>query len=310
MTELLASRVLRQWGDYRRTGFVYLPSGGDDLAAAVAQINRDLPGSAALTTAAAAFADTGGPGDRGPAWAGRPDAAAVVEREAGDISPAAMRDAIVADLAKRGAAVTASGVDSVAPGPAGPVRVTAAGETSEYDAVVLAAGAWTPSLLRASGLAAGGYRTKVNQHSVWAVGDYCPPAFCDEEAGLYGKPAAGGGLLLGVPTAAWDVPPGRPPADPRWHERALELATRLFPLLEPGPVRERVTGVDCYTDPPVLSLRPVQAAGPGVFTFTGGSGGAAKTALAASAAAAVALAGPGPSGEPDDVPRVSPEVRR
>jgi glycine/D-amino acid oxidase-like deaminating enzyme len=309
MAELLASPVLRQWGGYRRTGFVYLPENGADLAAAVAQINRDLPGSATLTTAGAAFA-ADGPGEGEPAWAGPADADAVVEHEAGDISPAAMRDAVVADLAKRGATVAASSVVTVAAGPAGPVRVTAAGQASEHDAVVLAAGAWTPGLLRASGLPADGYRTKLNQHSVWAVGGYCPPAFCDEEAGLYGKPAAGGGLLLGVPTTAWDVPPGRSPADPRWHERALELATRLFPRLRPGPVRARVTGVDCYTDPPVLSLRPVQTAGPGVFTFTGGSGGAAKTALAASAVAAAALTGSGPFGEPEDLPRVSPEVRR
>jgi glycine/D-amino acid oxidase-like deaminating enzyme len=310
MAELLASPVLRQWGGYRRTGFVYLPENGADLAAAVAQINRDLPGSAALTTAGAAFAAVAGPGEGGPAWAGPPDAAAVVEREAGDISPAAMRDAVVADLARRGGTVTRAPMDSIAVGPAGPVRVTAAGQTSEYDAVVLATGAWTPGLLRASGLPAGGYRTKSIQYSVWAAGAWRPAAFCDEAAGLYGKPAAAGGLLLGVPTTAWDVPPGRSPADPRWHDQALELATRLFPLLRPGPVRARVSAVDCYTDPPVLSLRPVPAAGPGVFTFTGGSGGAAKTALAASAEAAAALAGSGPPREPGDMPRAPEDLRR
>jgi glycine/D-amino acid oxidase-like deaminating enzyme len=194
-------------------------------------------------------------------------------------------------------------MDSVTAGRAGPLLVSAAGHVSEHDVVVLAGGAWTAGLLRASGLPAAGYRTKSIQYGVWAVGEYCPPAFCDARTGLYGKPAAGGGLLLGVPTDGWDVPPGHRPTEPRWHERALALATGFFPRLRPGPLTAEVSAADCYCDPPVLALRPVRA---GVFTFTGGSGGAAKTALAASALAAETLIRTGTA----DIPRDSRDVHR
>ncbi len=307
LAELLASPVLRQWGDFRQSRFVYLPDDGDDLAAAVAQIEHYLPGSAALATAGAAFEDAAaaGPRYRDPAWAGRPDAVAVVERQAGYISPARMRDAVLADLARRGVSIASASLDAVNVRPAGPVRITSAAVTSEYDQVVLAAGAWTPALLRANDLPADGYRTKSIQYSVYPPGEWCPPSFADDATGLYGKPTADGGLLLGVPTTGWHVPPGRPPADPRYDRQALDLATRLFPRLRLGPARSRVCAVDCYCDPPVLSLRPVRAAGPGLFTFTGGSGGAAKTVLAASAQAAAALAGAGPVSWSAGAPRIS-----
>jgi glycine/D-amino acid oxidase-like deaminating enzyme len=293
MAELLASPVLRQWGDYRQTGFVYLPGDEDDLATAVAQIEQYLPGSAAIATAGSAFENAGGAGsgDLGPAWAGPPGAVAVVERQAGYIAPARMRDALLADLVRRGGTVVDTSLDAVKVPPAGPVRISSAAVNSEYDKVVLAAGAWTPGLLRANGLPAGGYRTKSIQYIVYSSAGWCPGSFADEATGLYGKPTADGGLLLGVPTTGWHAPPGRPAADPQWDEQALALATRLFPRLRLGPARTRVCAADCYCDPPVLSLRPVQAAAPGLFTFTGGSGSAAKTVLAASTQAAAALAG-------------------
>lgn len=296
VAELLASPVLRRWGGYRQTGFVYLPGDSDGLAGAVAELERHLPGSAALTTAGAAFAGelATGPDDAGASWAGREDAPAVVERLAGSIVPGRLRDAVLADLAGRaGVTVGDAPLRGVRLSAAGPARVTSAAGVREYDRVVLAAGAWTPGLLRASGLPAGGYRTKVISYSVCPVGGWCPPPFADDATGLYGKPAAGGGLLLGVPTSRWDLPPGQPPADPRWQERARELAAALFPRLRLGPARTTVTAVDCYCDPPVLSLRPVPADRPGLYTFTGGSGGAAKTALAASDRAAAVLAGTG-----------------
>jgi glycine/D-amino acid oxidase-like deaminating enzyme len=316
MAELLASPVLRAWGDYRQTGFVYLPGGAEDqpgseepghagqpegsissngLAGAIAEIESHLPGSAELTTAGAAFGDAAGPGESaelGPVWAGPPDAIAVVERQAGYISPARLRDAVLADLARRGVAITPAPLTALLAPPAGPVRVTSAAATTEHDQVVLASGAWTPGLLRAIGLPANGYRTKSVEYGIYPVDRYCPPSFADAATGLYGKPAAGG-LLLGVPTTGWDVPPGRPAADLRWHERAVELAARLFPRLRLGPAIVRVSAVDCYCEPPVLCLRPVTAGQPGLCTFTGGSGGAVKTVLAASREAAAALSEPG-----------------
>jgi glycine/D-amino acid oxidase-like deaminating enzyme len=318
MAELLASPVLRAWGDYRRTGFVYLPGGdgqsggagdpggGESLAAAVAEIERQLPGSAELTTAGAAFQAAAGPGGagrgggQGRVWAGPPDAVAVVERQSGYLSPARLRDAVLTDLDRLGGTIAAAALTALRAPPAGrpaPVRVTSAGTTTEHDRVVLAAGAWTAGLLSELGLPAAGYRTKTIEYGIYPVGRYCPPGFADVATGLFGKPAEGG-LLLGVPTTGWDVPPGGPAADPRCHERALELAALLFPRLRLGPALVRMCGVDCYCDPPVLCLRPVAADLPGVLTFTGGSGGAAKTVLAASRQAAAELCEPGPLAEP------------
>ncbi|HEY7143970.1 MAG TPA: FAD-binding oxidoreductase [Streptosporangiaceae bacterium] len=285
LAELLASPLLREWAGYQQTGFVYLPGPDEDLAAGVGEVERALPGSAAVVPAAAAF---GGP-QRGPDG-GPPGGSAVVERQAGFISPDGLRAAVLADLAGR------PGV-TLLPGSAGRVEVTGNGQVRtvvdgsarEHDAAVLAGGAWTARLLSRSGLPADGYRTKSIQAGVYAAGEWRPIPFSDEVTGLYGKPVDGGGLMLGVPTTEWDVPPGLPPVTPAWHEQAARLAAARFPLLRLGPLRTEVTGADCYCDPPVLMLRPVAAAG-GMYTFTGGSGGSVKTALAASSRAAAALA--------------------
>jgi hypothetical protein len=89
-----------------------------------------------------------------------------------------------------------------------------------------------------------------------------------------------------VPTTEWDVPPGAGRVTSSWHDQALRLAARCFPLLKLGRVRQRVAAADCYCDPPVLTLREIVGPAPRLFTFTGGSGGCAKSALAASQRAA------------------------
>ncbi len=270
LAELLASRLLRQWADYRETGFAYLRGAGADLAGEIAEIERELPGSAELTTPAEVFPTE----DGRPGWTGERPGVVVRERRAGYISPAALRKAVIADLAGRpGARVRQAALDS-------------ARTASGYDAVVLAAGAWTTRLLRALEMPTGAYRTRSIQYAVYDAGSWRPPGFADEQTGLYGRPTADGGLLLGVPTTEWDVPPGATPVTGSWHDRALQLAVGCFPLLKLGHARQRVSAADCYCEPPVLALREVA---PGMFTFTGGSGGGAKSALAASECAAAEL---------------------
>jgi glycine/D-amino acid oxidase-like deaminating enzyme len=289
LVELLASPVLRDWASYRQTGFAYLraepadgpASGPAEIERAVAEIERALPGSAELTSPAEAFGDQAD----GPGWAGDEagdgDGARVVvrERRAGYTSPGRLRDAVLADLAARSCAVLRDATLDSAAG-------SADGNTAGYDAVVLAAGAWTPALLRASGRPADGYRTRSIQYTVYDAGPVRPTAFADERTGLYGLPTADGGLLLGLPTTEWDVPPGAAEATLSLHEAAARLAAGCFPRLKLGEARQRVAGVDCYCDPPVLALREVSGQPPRLFTFTGGSGGAAKSALAASLRAA------------------------
>lgn len=282
LIELLGSAVLRRWAGYRQAGSVYLRETDENLAAEVAEIEHVLPGSAELMTAEAALA--GPPRDRG---AGQPAGRAVVERQAGYLAPAQLRDAILADLSGRPRATLHAGaLDAVAVTSAGPVRSVVEGQAREYDAVVLAVGAWTPEFLRRTGFPAGAYRTKSIQFGVYGTGEWRPPPFVDETTGLYGKPTADGGLLLGVPTTEWDVPPGRPPLTPAWHERAASLAVGRLPLLRLGALRSQLSGADCYCEPPVLALREVADSGRHLLTFTGGSGGSVKTALAASARAA------------------------
>jgi glycine/D-amino acid oxidase-like deaminating enzyme len=274
LTELLASRVLLRWAGYHETGFAYLRETGGDLAAELAEIERALPGSAELTSPADAF--LGADGQAG--WAGEEPDVVVRERRAGYISPAGLRQALITDLAARpGARVHRAVLD-------------VAGTMRDYDAVVLAAGAWTPGLLRALGRPAGAYRTKAIQYAVYDAGPWRPPGFSDERTGLYGRPTDDGGLLLGVPTTEWDVPPGATLVTRSWHDLAVRLAARRFPLLKLGQARRRISAADCYCDPPVLTLREVEGlTTPRLFTFTGGSGGCAKSALAASQRAASQL---------------------
>jgi glycine/D-amino acid oxidase-like deaminating enzyme len=275
LAELLASPVLRRWSCYRQTGFAYLREDGADLHADLAEIERELPGSAEVISPAEAF----GARDGGPGWTGAGSAVVVRERSAGCTSPARLRDAALADLAARPEArVRRVPLDRL-------TTVTADG----YDVVVLATGAWTPDLLRACGMPADGYRTKFIQYTVYDAAPTRLPAFCDDRTGLYGLPTSDGALLLGLPTADWDVPPGHVPTNRDLHDRARRLASGCFPGLKLGPARLRAGAADCYCDRPVLALRRVSGSPPGLFTFTGGSGGSAKSALAASRRAAAEL---------------------
>jgi glycine/D-amino acid oxidase-like deaminating enzyme len=293
MVELLASRTLRQWSDYRPAHVVNLRRTAAGLDAALAEIELMLPGSAWLADADDL---------RRAGWADLHDGAvAVVERSAGYTSPARWRHAVLADLRRRveGRRVE---VTAVTPRDDGTLHCTTTGGIREYDAVVVAAGAWTAALLRASGLPAQatGYRTKSIQYALHQVRGWCPPQFVDEVTGLYGRPTAGGELLLGLPTELWDVDPDRPPTTPQLLEDAARLAAARFPRLRLGPVTAMVGSADCYAEQPVLSLRPViSTAGLGhrLFTFSGGAGGSVKTALAASQRAAIQLAEPDPFSE-------------
>ncbi len=153
------------------------------------------------------------------------------------------------------------------------------------DLVVVAAGAWTPGLLRAAGLPTT-LRTKHIQYAHLRTGRADLPCFVDETSGLYGRPAGPGRVLLGLPSDRWDVDPPAPAPDTGLAARVLAVAARRLPGLDPRPDGPPVSAADCYSDPPGLALRAVAGT---VHTFTGGSGGAAKTVLAASRLAATAL---------------------
>jgi len=284
MAELLASPTLRQWADYRQGGSVYLRHSAVGLGPEVADIERMLPGSVRLAPAAELARD---------GWAGLPAGAmAVRERCAGHTSPARLRDSVLADGAvRRRVAVADGAVAAITPTGTGTVTVSRgpAGQSREYDVVVVAAGAWTAALLRSCGLPAGGFRTKSIQYAVYPAGDWRPPQFVDEVTGLYGRPTDDGGLLLGLPTDQWDVDPDRPPSTPALPEAAVRLARDRFPRLRIGPATRTVGSADCYADQPILSLRPVTDTEHQLFTFSGGAGGSVKTALAASHRAATQL---------------------
>jgi glycine/D-amino acid oxidase-like deaminating enzyme len=204
----------------------------------------------------------------------------MLERLAGYLSPHRLRDAVLADGAvRRRVSVLAGAVTAVRPD--GTVESTVDGRRG-YDVVVLAAGAWTPALLRTAGLPAGGLRTKSIQYAVHPVDGWRPSQFVDEVTGLFGRPTSDGGLLLGLPTDLWQVDPDRPPTTPALLDSAARLASARFPRLRLGPAAVRVGAADCYGEPPFLALRPVPHPTHRVFTFSGGAGGSAKTALAAS----------------------------
>lgn len=284
MVELLASRTLRRWAEFHPVESVYLRRDAAGLADAAADIELLLPGSAELA----------GPAElerRG--WAGvHAGATAVRERLAGYLSPARLRDAVLGeDAVRRRVSVLEGPLGALTPREDGTLHCEVAGRGRDHDLVVLAVGPWTPAVLRAGGLPAAGYRTKSIQYAVHPVGDWRPPQFVDEVTGLFGRPTADGGLLLGLPTEQWEVAPDRPPVTPALRDSAGRLARARFPALRLGPAGAQVGGCDCYAGQPGLSLRRVVDTH-ALFTFTGGAGGAAKTALAASHRAAVQLVAP------------------
>lgn len=287
MIELLGDDRLRDWAGYLESGSVYRPLQPAGLESAAAELNARLPGSAELLSAEQLH-------DRG--WSMSPDELAedgplaLAERQAGSLNPERLRGRVLADLAgRRGVRVLDEGpVDQLEPG-----SFRLAGATHGCDLLVLAAGAWTPALLRASGWDSAGLSTKAIQYTVFAVDDWQPGTFVDEVTGLYGKTAERG-MLVGLPTQAWDIDPDSPPSDPALSQKVFELAGSRFHRLRLQAGAQPVVAPDCYSDDSVLALRPVPGTGDRVFTFTGGSGGAAKLALAASARAAGQLAGGGP----------------
>jgi lysine/ornithine N-monooxygenase/glycine/D-amino acid oxidase-like deaminating enzyme len=304
LAELRGSQVLRRWSEYAEVGSVYVRDREPD-AGMLAAIGRELPGSVELH-----------PGPQLAGWRGLPaGTVAVRERHAGHVSPQALRQALLRDLAGRpGVTVEAATVRGVQVGAGGAARCrTADGRLLRYDLLVLAAGRWTPRLLERSGLPGGALCTKSVQYTVYETGGALPPPFVDETTGIYGRPLPGSRLLLGLPAQLWLVDPDRPPATPHLHRRAAELAAERLPGLRLGPAVRAVAAADCYAvsamtattattaitpdagaapaDPATLSLRPVGGTGGRILTFSGGSGGSIKTALAASLRAATQLAG-------------------
>jgi glycine/D-amino acid oxidase-like deaminating enzyme len=283
LAELRCSPVLRSWADYRETGAVYLCRARDALDGELHEIDERLPGSVRLATA--------GELER-MGWAGLPaGVVGVVERSAGHIAAGRLRAALLADLADRPEVRVVRASAGVVVHAGGGVTTTVAGERRAHDVAVLATGAWTPEVLRASGLSVTGLRTKAIRCATFAVAGRAPVPFADETSGLYGTPTADGRLLLGIATHAWDVEPGRREACATPTAAIARLAAARLPRLRLGRVLRTVDATDCYGDPPVLALRAVAGEDGAVWTFTGGSGGSVKTALAASREAAEQLLG-------------------
>jgi glycine/D-amino acid oxidase-like deaminating enzyme len=280
LAEIRDSPVLRAWTGYQEIGSLYLSAPAPDLAERANAINRVLPDSAELLDAEHLT--------RAYQWRGLPETTvAVLERSAGWVSPAAFRDAILTELSGAGTRIRTAPVSSVR---SDPLIVLADGTVLHYDAVVLAAGSWTPQLLLRSAMPLQGLRIRKIQYGIHPVRWPGLGAFVDHLSGLYGRPYGRDGFLLGLPSRGPDLDPaadpGSPPIDADLVAQVAAFAGRCLgggpPL--PPPVRV-VCACDCYHDEPGLVLR----GGPAVFTFTGGSGGAAKTVLAQSRAAATTL---------------------
>ena len=284
MIELLGDDRLRDWAGYLESGSIYRPLEPAGLESAAAELDARLPGSVELLSAEQL---------EGRGWLMSPDELAgdgplaLAERQAGSLDPDRLRGRVLADLAGR-RQVRVLDEGPVEKLESGGFRL--AGVAHSCDLLVLAAGAWTPALLRASGWDSDGLSTKAIQYTVFGVDDWQPGTFVDEVSGLYGKTAATG-MLVGLPTQAWNIDPDAPPPNPELSQQVFELASSRFPRLRLRAGAQPVVAPDCYSADSLLALRPVAGTGDQVFTFTGGSGGAAKLVLAASARAAGQLAG-------------------
>ncbi|WBC07685.1 FAD-binding oxidoreductase [Micromonospora sp. WMMA1947] len=260
LAELLADSSLATAAGWRRTGSLYLL----DAASAAG-----VDGAETLTGDEVA---------RRFGFAGLPDGTVGIwEDRAGYLEPDRLRRTVLRGLGRTEPTPVARLGDGV-------VELVD-GRRLTGDLVVVAAGAWTPRLLRAAGMPAT-LRTKHIQYARYATRRDDLPCFVDESSGLYGRPAGPGRVLLGLPSDRWDVDPPAPEPDAALAARVPTVAARRLPGLDPRPAGSPVSAADCYSEPAGLALRHVTGA---VHTFTGGSGGAAKTVLAASRLAATAL---------------------
>ncbi|HEY1574699.1 MAG TPA: FAD-dependent oxidoreductase [Pseudonocardiaceae bacterium] len=267
LVELLGDATLRELAGYRAVGSVFLLPPGTDPGESLRVVDARLPGSAAVLTGAEldAYPFRGLPAGT----------VAVAERCGGQLSPERLRTAVLGLVRGTIRATPVAGVTDT-----GQLRL-ADGSTHGYDAVVVAAGAWTPTLLAGTA-----FRTKQIQYSVYPDELAGLGVFDDTISGLYGMPAGESRFLLGLPCDRWDIDPAGVRPDLALVDRVADTARTVLGVELGRPIRT-VAAFDCYSDPPGLTLRPTSA--PSVFTFTGGSGGAAKTALAASRLAAAAL---------------------
>ena len=222
---------------------------------------------------------------RAAGWAGLDDTVVgIAETRAGYLSPARLRGSVMADLAQRGISMLAPGlVEHLGDG-----EITLAGQRLGFDVVVIAAGAWTPSLLAASGHDVGGLTTKGIQYTLHRADGVPATAFVDDLSDLFGRPTPDG-VLLGLPTQAWHISPAGLPVDPALSARAAALAAYRFPGMTLQSASTPTTAVDCYAPDYRLELRPVAGSDGRLLTFSGGSGGSVKTVLAASHRAAEVL---------------------
>lgn len=260
LAELLGDPSLATAAGWRRTGSLYLLDAGSAAG---------VDGAEVLTRDEVAHRF---------GFAGLPDGTVGIwERLAGYLDPDRLRRTVLRGLDRTETTPVARLDDRV-------VELRD-GRRLTGDLVVVAAGAWTPRLLRAAGLPTS-LRTKHIQYACHATGRADLPCFVDETSGLYGRPAGPGRVLLGLPSDRWDVDPPAPEPDTALAARVRAVATQRLPGLDPRPVGPPVSAADCYSEPAGLALRHVAGA---VHTFTGGSGGAAKTVLAASRLAATAL---------------------
>lgn len=292
LVEFDRSELLRGWAELRRTGSVYVCQGAPDPAT-VAGIRAGLGGVAIVDPAELA-------GRFG--LAGVPDGcSAVVEQHAGYLSPARLAAAARQQAGRLGVRLRGGRLLDWQPTGDGVRYRLADGRVGRADGLVLATGAWTPALLAGAGGPLPGLRTKLVRYTEFAATGRLPLPFVDEPTGLYGRPTDGG-LLLGLPTATWDLPPDLAAAELAGdfldEAELRDRAADRLPGVRLAAVRRRGAALDCYSPDGRLALRQGDPALP-VFTFTGGSGGAAKTALAASAdAASQLLAGRFPTPDP------------
>lgn len=283
LAEVLDSPLLRDWTGYQESGAVYVLPEGVDPSDSLRTVEKFLPGSASAVTA-------GGLAEYGFRDLA-PDTVGVVERRAGWISPARLRDQALAWSADNGIDVRRERVAEVVEGA---VRL-ADGTERGYDVVVVAAGAWTAELV------GDGSRTKQIQYGIHTATLPGLGAFVDDRTGLYGRPHGAGTFLFGLGCDRWDVHPERVEPDLELADRVVDRVRERFGV-EAELVRV-VASFDCYRDDPAgLELRPVGTS-TSLFTFTGGSGGAAKTVLTASRVAARALAELGAGGTGPGRPR-------
>lgn len=215
-----------------------------------------------------------------PAFQWRDDDLVVHEPHAGYADPVKVVTALLDQAQAAGASVaTGRRVTALRTGPQGVVGVETDGEVIAARSVVLAAGAWSSSLLHPLGLGSSLYAKSIQVNRLAAEQVQPIPCWLDFRTLGYGRSSRNGEVWFGAGLDERPVELGERPCRPADAERARALAIARMPALQGAAVTGGARIADAYTTDRRGLLGEVPEV-PGLVLATGWGGTGFMIALA------------------------------